>query len=150
MNARRLTGALAVDLDGSMRQHSRGSPSPALMPGALAAQPALPLGPKQQVLHARRLARPGTTGARDAASSAGRHYATQDRGVSVVMRGIGRGLFVERTQRRPLGTHLVQALVFDDGAAFERWCDADPLRFDDPGLHQRLLRDGREYFNGAA
>lgn len=140
MNARRPTGALAPEPAGQA----------SLPPCGLAALPVRPLGPKQQVLHARRLARSGTTVSRDATTGAGRHFATEDRSISVLLRGVGRALFVERTQRRPLGTHVVQAIVFDDGAAFERWCDADPLRFDDPGLHQRLLREGREYLDGAA
>ena len=34
------------------------------------------------------------------------------------------------------------ALCFIDRASFERWCDDDAVRFEDPRLHQRLKRDG--------
>ena len=67
----------------------------------------------------------------------------------LVLKASGSALYVERIQRRPLGTHLVQCMVFASADDFARWCDAEPLRFDDPGLHQRLCRRGREFFGGA-
>lgn len=55
---------------------------------------------------------------------------------------IAGGLYVEReeTPRLGIGTHL--AVCFVDRGSFERWCDDDAVRFEDPGLHQRLKRDG--------
>lgn len=55
---------------------------------------------------------------------------------------IAGGLYVEReeTPRLGIGTHL--ALCFIDRVSFERWCDDDAVRFEDPRLHQCLKRDG--------
>lgn len=113
-----------------------------------AAQPARALGPKASQLQARRqqhgAARPGT----DAAPREALQLTTADAAVTFVLKASGGTLYVERIQRRPLGTHVVQCMVFGSADDFARWCDAEPLRFDDPGLHQRLCRRGREYFGG--
>ena len=103
--------------------------------------PVRPLGPKAAVLHARRVKRKAT-----ASEPAGGELVSEDGAVSFVVIAGGAGLCVERTQRRPLGSQLVQAIVFGDVAAFMRWCDADVVRFDYPVLHRRLRNQGHEYF----
>jgi hypothetical protein len=109
-----------------------------------AAQPARFLGPKASALQLRRqqreLHRP----------FADDMLVTADAAMSFAVRLCGRVLYVERLQRRPLGVHIVQSMVFDNDTAFSRWCDAEPLRFDDPSLHQRLRRRGQELFGGSA
>lgn len=106
--------------------------------------PVRPLGPKAALLHARRVGRKAATPDPSAVEEAG--LASEDGAVSFVVTGTTGGLYVERTQRRPLGAQLVQAMVFADVAAFKRWCDADPIRFDYPVLHDRLRRQGDDYF----
>jgi len=111
-----------------------------------AAQPARALGPKASLLQSRRqqrdAVRPGAgTVPREAAQ-----FTTADAGLTIVLRACGSALYVERIQRRPLGTHVVQCMAFGSAEDFARWCDAEPLRFDDPALHQRLCRRGREFF----
>jgi hypothetical protein len=131
------------------------SPSPAAADGSAAAsaawslrvhaaQPARSLGPKASVLQARRQQRD-----RQRASS-GDTLVTADAAMSFQVRLCGDLLYVERLQHRPLGIHLVQGMVFDNDAAFGRWCDAEPLRFDDPSLHRRLRRRGQELLGGSA
>lgn len=67
---------------------------------------------------------------------------TGDGAVVLVLRAVDSGLVIERTQRRPLGTCFVQTLLFTDREAFDRWLDADAMRFDEPALHDRLRREG--------
>lgn len=112
-----------------------------------AAQPARPLGPKASVLHARRQQRSGNTASEQASREALR-LSSADAAVTLVIQGVGSTLYVERTQRRPLGTHLVQSMVFETIEEFARWCDAGPLRFDDPPLHLRVRRHGEDFFGG--
>lgn len=106
--------------------------------------PVRPLGPKAALLHARRVSRKAV--ARDPGATEDAGLASEDGAVSFVVKGTTGGLYIERTQRRPLGAQLVQAMVFDDTAAFQRWWDADPIRFDYPMLHGRLRRQGDDYF----
>jgi hypothetical protein len=35
-------------------------------------------------------------------------------------------------------------ITFDTAAAFDRWCESEPIRFDEPALHDRLRREGHE------
>lgn len=66
-----------------------------------------------------------------------------DGAVSVRLRYVRHGLVVERqrlneTQR----ARLVLTALFDAVPAFERWCDADPLRFEYPILSSQVRRQG--------
>jgi len=102
-----------------------------------------PLGPKAAMLHTRRqrlsLAKTPRT------ARAGEFIlATEDGALAFSMRASHAGLYVERTQRRPLGARLVQFMVFDGSEAFLRWCTVDPVRFDHPLLFGRLRRQGDE------
>jgi hypothetical protein len=110
-----------------------------------AAQPARPLGPKASLRHARRQQRTSNP-ASDQASHETLRLSTRDALITLVMQRVGNALYVERTQRRPLGTHLVQSMVFETAEEFARWCDAEPLRFNDPPLHARLRRRAEEFF----
>lgn len=62
------------------------------------------------------------------------------------MRRAAGGLFVERVLQRPEAARVVQASVFDSLDAFQRWCEADPDRFEYPLLYSRLTRDAGELF----
>lgn len=113
-----------------------------------AAQPARALGPKATLLQARRQQRGALWPGGGASRCEAVQVTTADAAVTFVLQACGSALYVERTQRRPLGTHVVQSMVFSSADEFARWCDAEPLRFDDPGLHQRLCRQGWEFFHG--
>ena len=112
-----------------------------------AALPALPLGPKAAALQTRRRERLATRSLAMLATRSGIRLSTADAAVTFVMRGAGGALYIERTQRRPLGTCQVQSMVFSCVAEFDRWCAAEPTRFEDPNLHQRLRRHGQEFFD---
>lgn len=114
-----------------------------------AALPAPALGPKASQIQARRLQGRLQRAASATAIRSGIRLSTADGAIAFVLRGVGSALYLERTQRRPLGTHLIQSMVFASSAEFTRWCEAEPLRFDEPQLHQRLRRHGEEFFDGS-
>ncbi|RYE75642.1 MAG: hypothetical protein EOO80_14715 [Oxalobacteraceae bacterium] len=97
-------------------------------------QPARPLGAKRQALQTRR--------AQTAAQAIG--LVANSASVAFDLRPTATGLLVERTQSRALGACLVQTMLFKDLHIFERWCDAEPTRFDDPMRFSQLRRDGHE------
>ncbi|KQW69866.1 hypothetical protein ASC67_05095 [Methylibium sp. Root1272] len=105
-----------------------------------------PLGPKAALLHERRqrraLSKPTP---RDSSRSVDAvRLASDDGAVAFALHAVPEGLFVERTQRRPLGALVTVAMVFERRDAFARWCDSDPVRFDHPMLHSHLRRHGDE------
>jgi hypothetical protein len=107
-----------------------------------AALPAATLGPKATLIHARRRQR-GEIASTDAGT---RRIATDNCSLSYVVQPVGSALYVERRQRRPLGADVLQSMVFTSVDEFQRWCDAEPVRFDDPVLHRQLCRCGEEFF----
>ena len=60
------------------------------------------------------------------------------------LRRIAGGLYVERDELPRKGPRTCISVEFSNRQAFERWCDDDPSRFDNPLLHQRVRRDGGE------
>lgn len=54
------------------------------------------------------------------------------------------GVLVERTSLRLSHMMLTQTFYFEDEASFERWCNGDRLRVEDPHVWARLLRHGHE------
>ena len=67
-----------------------------------------------------------------------------DKAVSYVLRGADGGLLCQRTTRRQVGVELMQAFRFGTAEAFDRWCEADPIRLADPHLWSQLLREGHD------
>jgi hypothetical protein len=112
-----------------------------------------PLGPKAAALHARRQQMRAARAVELARASRDHGRAEQlalvstDRKFRFVLRHVTAELYVERTQRDAQDAQVVQSMVFDGWDAFLRWCDADPVRFDQPVLHQQLRRHGDEFFN---
>jgi len=53
-------------------------------------------------------------------------------------------LYVERQQSRRLSTQTIQSVCFSNTRSFEAWCDADPMRFDEPRLVAQVKREGTE------
>lgn len=111
---------------------------------------ARPISGKHALLHARRLrqreariaAQPRADGERAL------RLRTEDGAVVFVLRPAASGLVVERTQRRPLGACFVQSLLFTDHDGFNRWCEVDVVRFDEPVLYDRLRREGHARLGG--
>ena len=64
--------------------------------------------------------------------------------VSVALQRFERGLFVTREENPSTGPRTLVVLSFDDLSGFERWCADDPIRFDQPVLHQQVRRHGEE------
>ena len=60
------------------------------------------------------------------------------------------GLYVEREDIPRRGLRTMQSVQFSDAVGFNRWCDADPIRFDHPLLHIALKRDGGDLWRSAA
>lgn len=49
------------------------------------------------------------------------------------------GLLLERTLIRPWG-QIIHSVLLSDRAAFDRWCEADDVRFSHPLLFSELRR----------
>lgn len=56
------------------------------------------------------------------------------------------GLFVEKRSCPIVGPRTAHATVFKYESAFDRWCDIEPTRFEDPLLCDQLRRRGHELF----
>lgn len=113
---------------------------------------ARPLGEKRAALQVRRQ-RAAQLAALAAAKTTGTHpgefvLASKDGTVAFALRATTVGLLIERTQQQPGGARLVQTMVFSDLVTFDRWCAAEPIRFDAPVLYDQLRRDGHEALGG--
>ena len=111
-------------------------------------EPARPLGAKRAALQLRRL-RNGV--ARDAARPQPSGQETmsimsKDGSVGFVMRASLNRLLVERTQHQAQGARLVQCMAFGDQDTFDRWCESEPMRFEDAVLYDQLRREGHGAF----
>lgn len=112
-------------------------------------EPARPLGAKRAALQLRRQSAPHAAEANDQRTGTGeRTLASRDATVAFALRATAFGLLIERTQRQAVGTRLVQTMVFEDQPTFDRWCDSEPMRFEDPMLYDRLRREGHEALGG--
>ena len=115
-------------------------------------QPARPLGTKRAALLLRRrqsaAASSSPHGGASGAHADGPTVKSCDASVELTLRMTIVGLLVERTQRQAMGTSLTQTMVFADQASFDRWCEREPLRFEEPLLYDRLRRQAHESFRG--
>jgi hypothetical protein len=72
-----------------------------------------------------------------------------DGAVFIRLRAARTGLLVERRRLQAAGgARLTQTTVFNGAADFQRWCDADPLRFDYPIVSSLLRRQGLAILGG--
>jgi hypothetical protein len=111
--------------------------------------PARPLGAKRAALQLRRqraLADRASTRAQATDPSA-LSFVSKDAAINFSLRATSLGLLLERTQTQLAGTRLVQSMVFVDQVTFERWCQSEPMRFDDPVLYDQLRRLGHAALN---
>jgi transposase len=70
---------------------------------------------------------------------------TEDGSVTYLIVRTPRGLSIQRTQRRPLGTQVIQAVVLASLNEFERWLGADAVRFEHPLIYERLIGAGHDF-----
>lgn len=104
-----------------------------------------PLGPKARTRHTRRQRHMLVQCADHALPHQrpnGLRMASPDGTLAFTLKRTPTGLCVERTQHRPLHTRLVLSLVFTQGDSFQRWCDAESVRFDHPVLFSFLRSEG--------
>ncbi|CAG1017430.1 hypothetical protein BURC_02080 [Burkholderiaceae bacterium] len=87
---------------------------------------------------------------RDSSSSVCRTLNSDDGAIEYRLTPTSSGLLVERVQRRMGSRRIVLSTLFADGDSFERWCDADSIRFECPLVYTSLKRDGRVFFGGGA
>jgi hypothetical protein len=67
--------------------------------------------------------------------------------IAFTLAPLATGVFVERAQVHSDNALIVQSFLFTDGTSFQRWCDADSVRFDYPLVHMSLKRDGDALFH---
>jgi hypothetical protein len=108
------------------------------------------LGAKRAALQLRRLR---NSVARDAARPHASGLETlsltsKDGSVEFVMRASLNSLLVERTQHQAFGARLVQCMAFGDQSTFDRWCESEPMRFEDAVLYDQLRREGHGALGG--
>jgi hypothetical protein len=113
-------------------------------------QPARPLGAKRAALQLRRQ-RP-TRAPRQSSATPGLRSACTltscDGRTTFTLHPTTEGLLIDRTQLQLIGSRLTQSMVFADQPAFDRWCSAEPLRFEDAVLFGHLVREGHGAFIG--
>lgn len=56
------------------------------------------------------------------------------------------GVLVEKRRCPITGPRTAHAMIFESESIFDRWCDIEPTRFDDPLLCDQLRRRGHELF----
>jgi hypothetical protein len=72
-----------------------------------------------------------------------RHTIGSDDGaVAFKLATVSSGLFVERIQECSSNGRVIQATVFADRHSFQRWCDANSIRFQYPLVYLNLKRHG--------
>lgn len=59
----------------------------------------------------------------------------------------GNALVVEKRHLPEEGPRTTHVMLFESEAVFDRWCDIEPTRFDDPLLCDQLRRRGHEFFS---
>ncbi len=113
-------------------------------------EPAQTLGAKRAALQLRRQCNGATraAGQRQTFATDALFLASTDGSVELLLRASPGGLLVQRTQPQPAGARLVQCMVFRELGGFDRWCESEPMRFEDPVLYDRLRRQGHEALDG--
>ncbi len=74
---------------------------------------------------------------------------SDDGQISYQLKATRRGLWVQRERlRRDSHARLVQSVSFGTAEAFNRWCDADSVKFEYPLVFSELARAGRRLLDG--
>ena len=74
---------------------------------------------------------------------------TADSRVTFMLRGSADSLLLQRTSCRRADAQLSQSFHFTTAGAFDLWCKANSLRFEEPHLWAQLLHAGHEFLCGA-
>lgn len=112
-------------------------------------EPARPLGTKRAALRLRRHSTAAAAHASGQRTAPGMlTVVSKDATVTFALRATAYGLLVQRTQCQLDGCRLVQAMMFADQPRFDRWCDREPMRFEDPMVYDRLRREGHDALSG--
>ena len=70
---------------------------------------------------------------------------SDDGQVSYRLRATGRGLWVQRERcRQDRHARLVHSVIITNTEQFDRWCEADSIRFDYPLVFAAIARAGRK------
>ncbi len=111
-------------------------------------RPARPLGAKRSALQAQRrrqaMASWRTALTRTATGPEGKVFTSADGTLAFALLSTTTGLLVERRHCPASGPRTAQTMVFEDATQFDRWCESEPVRFNDPMLHGQLRREGHE------
>ena len=75
-------------------------------------------------------------------SSTSETLRSEDGAVAFTLSRVANGVFVARMQLWPGVGSVTHSIVFQDDSSFERWCNADPVRFQYPLVHVSLKRHG--------
>lgn len=86
----------------------------------------------------------GTCGASAATGDRGAVIESDDGAVCFALKVAGGRLFIERTHRSQAGRMAVQCLLIGGRDEFQRWCEVEPTRFENPVVFDRLWRYGDE------
>ena len=111
-------------------------------------KPARRLGPKRSALQRQRHRKvlatwhAGVTGSGSSASA--QLLASSDGALEFAIHRVPTGLMIEKRLWRPSGPRTAQTLFFRDAAGFDRWCELEPVRFEDPLLYGELRRQGHD------
>jgi hypothetical protein len=145
--AAKSTGALpSLPATAGQRTGTTGTSRASFISGTHAAEPARRLGPKARQLLARRRAHEPSP--RVPGCNSDTRFATWDRHLLFQLIPTDRGLFIERTQQRSPDARLIQCLILSSLEALQAWTNAEPIRYEDPALHQRLCRKSLELLRG--
>lgn len=77
------------------------------------------------------------------------HRAERRDRVSIAIKRVATGLLLLREEVPAEGPRTLAVTVFEDRASFVRWCDEDPIRFDQPLMLHQLRREGDELWRAS-
>ena len=117
-------------------------------------EPARPLGAKRAALQDRRKRSSPARSIRNAQGLAGAAanavVVSADAALIFLIVPMHKGMLVKRTHCQPRGPRIVHTMKFDCTERFDRWCNCEPVRFEDPLLYDQLLRCGHEALHRTA
>jgi hypothetical protein len=70
-----------------------------------------------------------------------REVSSHDGVVRFLLERLATGVRVEREEVRPSGSRVTHSVLLANAFAFERFCSADPLRFEYPLIYQQIRRE---------
>jgi len=109
-----------------------------------------PLGIKRSALQAQKLRRAAVEGHVGLLRTADRPgtsvLISADGTTAFAVSEMANALVIEKRHCPPNGPRTSHVMLFENAAVFDRWCDIEPARFEDPLLCNQLRRKGHEFF----